>query len=1707
MGPGEARRWGAPLARAAGEPAAGAQVQARRGISTLAGTLEQVKVEDVTVHFSADEWALLEGWQKALHQEVMQDNYTLLLSLGHSIPKEVLTSLIHQPEGTLEAQALSSSSDGGRDAEGEEPPLAEEAVEEGPWELDCLSDEAEGHLAPGNGSEGDYQSSLHLCALMKLVKEIPEFLYGHGKASGHPSGCSEPEPAAEVLPPQVKAEAHMENLHHGSLEADLAEVSLSLSSHPDTPTSSSEGDWAEPRIRGLHTQGKEAASDTEVVMEKNLVRGWLKLEKEAALPSRPCQSRVQNDSPQMVLEEVSCTMSTTDEAKSLPNCEGSTYARAECRSGTPEVPAKDLPHNSTTGDMDLKRAKSEVGKGPPEETDLRHPEPDVCHPGRPAATPLGCASNTANSPQESPTDPDRLTLPSPRKEGGATRPDHIGTLGSVSLAGDCATGERLLPETTGKRVCQEGVSTHTSQNPAQEVTAEEKPLRGLLKSLRKLIGYQPHLSSQVACRPSTRDWQQVPRRRKRDVGSGSPPRPVKIEVADENPPSHSQRNSRRDGADSSSWPGDSRMSTLWPAGGGRGRTPEMQASNLFASVKLEGVTSGSPLQCLERTVNATSLPGRAAAKERTAEEPAGLRVLVKTELTTEEEPPLQGVQELPERHGLQPALPKNSTSPRCGPEAGMELGLWAPYSEAEWRPVTSPLHGLLNCLKEIPTPGPHPAKILASKRGGGGGRERRKGARRGRPDPLLENVLPPGPEACLVEVPGRPLSLALPSSLGCDTEWRKPETGVAPEGQKEDSLGVGGPLQGLERHVKDLPPNSWNHLCSPAVSSSTGSSPDQLLRWTPETGKWLQEGLRPGSTLLQGQERCLKEFPSKAHHHPASPAVSSSFSSSPDGLQRWTPEMGKWTKKEEGLSQSSIPLQGLGMCWKESSPNRHSQPCSPGMSSSISSSPDGLHSWTLETGKWTRKEEGCSPCSRPFSGPDSSLKRLPGTPHNPCFGPAVGSSGSNPPEAHCTPEVGRWSPKEEGAGPSRVSPLQRLENCLKEIPMSGSPRPDAAPAPGHFSSQRRRKAEAPSPRPWPGGDSADSFSLCPTSTSGSTDAEASVGRSPLLRLMSCLQGIPIQRPSYLDTPSVSSSSSSCSEADRDQQSPGDGVWWDCSPDTCQGLEVDVAVKSGRTGSPATALPSDRERCPSAPEPEPSPLRGLENCLKDIARSRLHGANIPPASVHGHRDMATLRGAEPGVCASHAAKGLNENGPLQGLLRCLQEITVGGPSPPSTSASDAGEARPTRTEEEADPERTQEGLGSCLKERPRSRASLVTTRRRSPGKEKARQSPPPAVGSGHRGDVIPACGVGTCATRVASNGHQHMLSWRAPVPKLGNQRWSDPNSPKSGSKRSMVTERADDPQVMTQQPCSFKSRGNGSDHAAEPENPPKKRCPSLEPSLPSCGWGQQKPPEGLAGLGSLGSVLSQKLDRLAANTSALCRDVSRLRTHVDRLEQDARGWVLELATLRMENRGLSEYVRRMESRCRTLENRSRRNNLRLLGLPEGAEGSDAASFLQKTLPAMLGLPLDALEIESARRVQGGVSWDPNGSPRPLVFRLLRFANKAAILQAARRQPLSYAGSHVTILPDFCSSLVQRRRIPFGAVRRTRWAVDLGFGSRHASFGCAWTRESGGPFTCSGPLAGEREGRGSKGSTGSLKGPGQLGVGPSTSSFEQHTPSPK
>ncbi|XP_061443494.1 uncharacterized protein LOC133365522 isoform X3 [Rhineura floridana] len=1747
---------------------------------------QQVTFKDVAVSFSTEEWSMLEGWQRELHKEVMLENYTWLLSLGHSIPLVELSSLICQPEGTTEGRSL----DG---AGGEDSPSEDAAEIEGPWDLEEMNEEVERCLTPASNGDGECPSSLHLCALMKLVKDIPEFLCGHAKANGGPATAAGSGNEAEVPNGNVKTEARLE-----SPQGDLPDVSLHLPGHPGTPARTTEGEGGESHIR-------DVATNTEVAIEETRAGRLLKCKMEALL-HRPCQSREQNGSPQADREAEPCATraadTTLERSVVHDDCskDGGQKDGAVSRSGTPQATASGSLAGHAAGGMEMCRAEPVAREDLPE------------------------AEATADSGHQ--------PLLNSWKERGADSPDLLSTSDSTSLSSYSTVGERPL----NMRVCQEGVSKNSPPTLAQGAAAEGKPLQGLLKCLKELIVHQPQKASH---KRSTGSWQPIPGRKRREVGSGHPLIQVKIEAPEEEPPAHSPGSPGRRGSSCPLTPPGS-ISTFQTKGGRRTNPPEATDNNLFAAVKVELMAASPPLHYLDRCHHSLSTHG-ATGEDRAADETGVLHVEIKMEEPAEEGVPLRGPTEAPEEErGLQP----NCSGSHSSPEAGMVPGLWTPHPEA-WSPVTNPLHGLLNCLKDIPGPRPVASGAPAGKRGGG---ERRKAGWRGRLEvrseqaatekicqvssqcctppslavcnSLPENFLLRGPEGFLPHLP-----TALPSGYANSNHRPDVEAGMTQEG-------FGAPLQGLERCSKELP---HSQPCSPAISSSVGSSPDRPSRWNPGIGKRArkEEGLGRNSTPLQGLERCLKDLPFSSHSQPSSPAVSSSFSSSPDRLHMRTPEAGKWRRKEEGLSRNSTSLQGLERCLKELPRNTLSRPASPAVSSSISSSPDGLHRWTPEPARWTRKEEGLSRNSTPLQGLESRLKDLPGITTSPVFWPAFRSPAGSSSDGHCKPERGERSGKEEaekhlfrtGASPLEIPPLQGLQKCLEEIPVSGDSCPDSAAAASHFSIPALRRTETSPQRLWAGGGPTSNVPPCPVSTSGSVAPQAGMEMSPLHRLMNCLKEIPMQRPSYLQTPNVSSSSSSsssCSETERDRQSPSS----DCGQDTVPGSEVDEArgpkgMDSRRRKDLLICRPSEEvRRLPSTQQPElidrgdqtplASPLHGLESCLKDIATSQQLRANIPPAGTEspggvipvgskagiagscstaladdfsirdppscpkdaaatarmserseerGHleawvqrpQDEAKKKGASSHSCLQglanflaeipakppHRSKALprdvpgnseqrgwdvqasfpsveeeraTESTPLQGLLRCLKDITARGPSPSSPSSSNSpgrslqGESRNKRTEEAAEARRASwEGLGSRLHDRPTSTGSAATTPLSSPRREAVKRSPPPEVGGRLRGAMLRSTPTqGNCPKQ---NGYFCLLSGRSAALKFSAQRQTDSSSPKSGVKRSLTAARDNESQTAGGTSYGFRSQGE-----VESGYPCKKSCTSLDPSSPLCNWGNGKPQECRAEVGGVGPDLSKKLDRLSADMSAVCRDVSRLQSHVDRLEQNAQGWVLELATLRMENRSLSEYVRRMEGRCRSLENRSRRNNLRVVGLPEGAEGSDAVSFLQKTLPALLGLPSDTppLEIESARRVQGGVSWDPSGRPRPLLFQLLRSADKVAILQAARTRTLSYASTQITILPDFCSSLSQRRRVPFGTFRRTRWAADLCFGSPHPSCYYAWAPGRREPLASSGPLASEREGRVSKGpgvstwGTDPLADPVHHGGCHSAGSCEQH-----
>ncbi len=140
--------------------------------------------------------------------------------------------------------------------------------------------------------------------------------------------------------------------------------------------------------------------------------------------------------------------------------------------------------------------------------------------------------------------------------------------------------------------------------------------------------------------------------------------------------------------------------------------------------------------------------------------------------------------------------------------------------------------------------------------------------------------------------------------------------------------------------------------------------------------------------------------------------------------------------------------------------------------------------------------------------------------------------------------------------------------------------------------------------------------------------------------------------------------------------------------------------------------------------------------------------------------------------------------------------------------------------------------------------------------------------------------------------------------------------------------------------------------------------------------------------------------------------------------------------------LRNQLERLTEKMTDMEDRGRRNNVRLVGLPEGAKGSNAAGFLRvnlsKWIPSLRGRDI---EIDRAHHVyDGGRGSD---RPRTLIFRVLRWHDRSEILKGARQPyPVKCAQNNVTLIffPDFSPATAIRRKA-FGLVLKKMTALGL------------------------------------------------------------------
>uniref|UniRef100_A0A8C8RQB4 KRAB domain-containing protein n=1 Tax=Pelusios castaneus TaxID=367368 RepID=A0A8C8RQB4_9SAUR len=920
---------------------------------------------------------------------------------------------------------------------------------------------------------------------------------------------------------------------------------------------------------------------------------------------------------------------------------------------------------------------------------------------------------------------------------------------------------------------------------------------------------------------------------------------------------------------------------------------------------------------------------------------------------------------------------------------------WAEEIAAE----NSHLQGLLSCLKEIPVNGaPHPSMQNCSRQGDME-QESREREMKGCCAPVKREVTTErspskeltGAVALSPRYPSTPAS----SARG-DADKRRREPGLW-KCSYEAAMAGNSPLQGLLNCLKDRIVHKPQHALPSPCKPPRGSAhrdPGQR-RPASKDGSSSAAGAAAGSSSGRALPAC---------------GFSGSSSQGPE-TQLWG--------RPAGVKAKVVPkdplLRSLENCLTDEARNSAAQP--PPSHSSSSAVLRALGE-TPRRGTRSLFAEVKTEAGMEDSHLLSYLKDMATlSPHHHSTPPrSAPASCTEQEKEQRRVEAGLWN-----SSPEEVTP----GTCLKEVPIHTPCASQVlASKTGADMSPRRPEARM---MQWRCG------------------AEISPENSPLQGLEKCLEEISGPGPRTSSIP-VTRAVAGSQQGDMPQRRPEMGDWDFHGADTRQ-----VLTANGH-------------------------LQGPENCLAEIAAPRSSPSQAPSSSAR--EDAQQGRSAHVRPSGNRGEPGNLEVPALSGselatehLALPQKEITAARQTPSSSPAhcsSPAGSVqgdgtlkRPevrsrklSRKDPRAETPRLH-GPETCQSEVPGPRGSRPDTplgsSSSSPQRDVGERSPQPGRCRLHR-DVLPAdafrCGLSPCPKGARESGpcHSNTLSGTSFASDASDQR--RPRTPEKGIKRPYPKARTGAGRSPNTDSCTSGDDG-GQKVDAEWEELPKRTCSSATPSSwGPCSCEGGKPLDPNREISAIKAILSEKLDQISQDLAAMRRDVSNIQSRMDRLDWDSRGWALELAALQKSNKCLSETMRRLENRCLVLENRSRRNSLRLAGLPEGSEGGDPITFLQRTLPIVLNLPVDSppLEVESARRVHGGARWDPSTRPRALVFRLLRFSDKLTIMRAVRKctEPLSCGGARVAIFPDICPKLGWRRRARCAAIRRLWRAAELHFG---------------------------------------------------------------
>lgn len=184
-----------------------------------------------------------------------------------------------------------------------------------------------------------------------------------------------------------------------------------------------------------------------------------------------------------------------------------------------------------------------------------------------------------------------------------------------------------------------------------------------------------------------------------------------------------------------------------------------------------------------------------------------------------------------------------------------------------------------------------------------------------------------------------------------------------------------------------------------------------------------------------------------------------------------------------------------------------------------------------------------------------------------------------------------------------------------------------------------------------------------------------------------------------------------------------------------------------------------------------------------------------------------------------------------------------------------------------------------------------------------------------------------------------------------------------------------------------------------------------------------------------STINERFDKFEGDFRSLQSSVREFAERVETVECQARDHDSRLCSLEAALTDLQKTNKALKAKVNDLEGRSRRNNIKIIGIPEGEEQGRPTEFVAALIPKLLGEThfQRPLVIDRAHRA---LKPRPSGGERPRIImaRVHFFQEKELILR--RDRALDYNGHKVYIFPDYTAEVLEQRKAFSEVMRELR-----------------------------------------------------------------------